>query len=118
MNKSWCPGPEVESSRPEIHRGRVPPADDDAHVLSGGRRVRPESRAANAAAPPGSATSRSTSQSATWARRMASSDTSTTRSTYAWAIGNISSPTRRGASESAAMLPASASTGRPARAPR
>ena len=29
-------------------------------------------------------------------------------------MGNISSPTRRGASESAAMLPASASTGRPA----
>ena len=31
-----------------------------------------------------------------------------------WAIGNISSPTRRGASESAAMPPAGASTGSPA----
>ena len=41
-----------------------------------------------------------------WAARMSSSPTSTTRSTNRCAIGNINSPTCRGASESAAMPPA------------
>ncbi len=45
---------------------------------------------------------------------MASSVTSTTRSMCVCAIGNISSPTRFGASESAATLPVGASTGLPA----
>src|SRR6476620_690279 len=45
---------------------------------------------------------------------MASSETSRTLFTCAWAMGNMSSPTRFGASESAAIPPASASTGRPA----
>src|SRR5207244_14631 len=44
--------------------------------------------------------------------------TSTTRSTYFLASGNMSSPTRRGASESAAMPPAGASTGFPASSAR
>lgn len=42
----------------------------------------PESRAARAAAPPGSAATRRTSHSAAWARRMAGSETSATLSTY------------------------------------
>ena len=45
------------------------------------------------------------SHNACCAARIASSVTSTTRSTCACAIGNISSPTWRGASESAATLP-------------
>ena len=45
---------------------------------------------------------------------MASSLTRATWSTKRWAIGNTFSPTRRGASESAATPPAGASTGAPA----
>src|SRR5262245_35641225 len=75
----------------------------------------PAMSAAVAAAPPGSATMRSASQSVFCAARMSSSVTSTVRSTYFCAIANISVPTRRGASESAAIPPAGASTGSPAR---
>jgi hypothetical protein len=64
----------------------------------------PESNAANAAAPPGSVTTRTLSDKAACAARMSSSDTSTDRSS-SLAIGNINSPTRFGASESAAMPP-------------
>ena len=45
---------------------------------------------------------------------MASSDTTTTRSISRVTIGKTISPTRRGANKSAAIPPASASTGRPA----
>ena len=52
-----------------------------------------DNSAANAADPPGSATMRKPSHNARCARRIASSVTSTTRSTCAAAIGNISAPT-------------------------
>src|SRR4051812_36250137 len=74
----------------------------------------PDSSAAYAAAPPGSLAIRKDSHSARCAARIASSSTSSTRSTYFCASGNMSSPTRFGARESAAMPPASASTGLPA----
>src|SRR3989442_841328 len=70
--------------------------------------------AARAAAPPGSATILTELHKASWARRIAASLTRTTLATPACAMGNMSLPTRRGASESAAMPPAGASTGRPA----
>ena len=70
--------------------------------------------AENAAAPPGSATMRRPRHSCACAFAIASSETSTVCRAYFWTIGNTRSPTRRGASESAARPPASASTGCPA----
>ena len=78
----------------------------------------PLMRAASAAAPPGSATMRSVFHNARWDSRIASSVTSTVRATCFWASGNMSAPTRFGASESAAMPPAGASTGSPASSAR
>ncbi len=49
---------------------------------------------------------------------IASSETSTTSATWSRAIGNVSSPTRFGARESAAIPPAGASTGFPAASAR
>lgn len=69
--------------------------------------------AAHAAAPPGSTTIRSVDHSASCALRISSSVTRMTRATSRLAIGKLRSPMRRGARESAAMLPAGASTGRP-----
>src|SRR6185295_8920370 len=70
--------------------------------------------AENAAAPPGSATMRRPRHRRACAFAIASSETSTVCRAYFWTIGNTRSPTRRGASESAARPPASASTGCPA----
>src|SRR5229473_2344456 len=66
---------------------------------------RPECSAANAAAPPGSATTRSLFHSASCASTISSSETNTTFSTHFCAIGNMISPTRFGASESAVIPP-------------
>src|ERR1700694_5793676 len=90
------------------------PLTTTATRSSGAGLYLPESRAPKAAAPPGSATTRTLSHSASCAARMSSSEISTERSTKASAIGNMNLPTRFGASESAAMPSVFASTGWPA----
>ena len=92
----------------------LPPLIDDADALARARAcrrrsaARPARRRRRARPPPAPPPQRLLR-----VRGSPSSLTSTTRSTARWAIGNISSPTRRGASESAAMPPAGASTGSP-----
>jgi puromycin-sensitive aminopeptidase len=74
----------------------------------------PESNAASEVAPPGSAKIRTASHSRRWASRIASSGTSTTRSTQRDTIAKAISPASAAPSESAAYPPTSTSTGRPA----
>ena len=92
----------------------LPPQTNTATRSPAAGRYRPDSKAANAAAPPGSATTHRRDHKAACAWRIASSVTSTLTATCAWAMGNISPPTCRGARLSAAIPPAGASTGRPA----